>query len=1459
MLALFLACSISAGGLSAQTAYNFGPTALDIPAVTGSGQNILTMDCFAANGYGQWTSSSNTTNSIGYKACFLLSNQLNSKPGSGSWDDAMAGVLGVKQFTYNNSDVYPYPTDVYPTEAIKCVANLKGNVRYVWIDNTSARDQFYVEGFDPATSTNASTGIGIDFVGLGSGSSSAAILKNSTTATYYTEGVISSGTLVSSTNEALYPDMFDVAIDANYLYIVWEEYSSPTYSIYGAAVNLSTNAVTQLGLVAYGRRPTVSIDVRNSGSIGNIDVAYLLTVPGNVNWTEYNESTTLWSSPVSVTTTMSGYGWNWSNATHARIVDASAPGSSSTDKAIYFIASDNNSTPALFLNRIVAGSLSASCNYCDGYYNTTRPANSPIVTSSGYAVMDDYIRAFINPYDGNTSSGSFNHFNCLYVLNYSGGPTHGLTPVMIIQGSNPDSAYCVSGGTTLGSFPYDDPVAKTMHKPYQYVGGANQMGIYVHWTGLNTGDHYVQTDAHSIDQYIEENTLLTAKCTVDNNVNLTSNWLTLYSDPGSAGITGYSGSGILNINNGKKLDIPSGGYGDFVLIGASTINFDNTAGDIIEVDANDQMDFYGSANSSIVGTGEFKFVGSGDYVATGSYGSYVWTISAPATLNLHPGTSLIVGTSYSNPNYFTCTDAEIHANTGTNVITGSGTTWGNLTLNGHSSFTQSIIESDYTGDITSSNPIITIQSNGSAGSAWPSWTNGTGNADYNGTYSSLTFAIDTFEKCLFTTGSNTGHAYIQILGKNIAPNGLIVDQGYVEGISFISPPTGSSWINPYWPITFTGVTFGRIVQYGMDISFLYPPSQAEYTEYSLLVNGCGFQGFDPLSSPNPDGIKVESAADLIAIPGSTPTAAEDALREDITIENNTFEPTIYFPYNGMETDETDGSIEAAIHFSDATGDIISNNISGEKYERGIWNESSTSASHDDTWTFMCTNNISSLAYAGAAGISTDWYTGYIKSDTIFYCTTGQLSGYNDAGHIDFSGYAYNYGPAYTGVNGSQTDIAGVHHPSDPSIDDPAYNIFENNNSGGIQITLDQSNYPTYPYSLVYLGQAGPYSGSWAVFGDNDIEGSTDVASTLSGTPIVDVGNNYWGGSPGVAFSGTNVTYTDHAGDLSSQDISRDFTCTSDDDDASKRKGAKTPLILAADTAMSHCDSLLTNGYGLLIDGFWQDSYDTLRLFMEECPFYVGGKYNAGVASYEGFNYVSNAVTQWQAGGVERWSDFLAWLKQVLYLNPDTTWYCSDVGDMITAFQNNEAEQESAIQYVVNSGKCPGFASLLSAPSYWRHQFWLDSILVKYDTVQPWGKYGWWVDSLVNQDTLANPYDSTIPSLQQENLQILMGQQFAGIQPSSPITSQGLLSAQLLENPIKDEIDVSYQMGRTALVTMELRDVLGRSVPIANAKYQLEQPGSHQASIPAPNLPPGTYYLRITTDAGDAITLKVMKE
>ena len=306
---------------------------------------------------------------------------------------------------------------------------------------------------------------------------------------------------------------------------------------------------------------------------------------------------------------------------------------------------------------------------------------------------------------------------------------------------------------------------------------------------------------------------------------------------------------------------------------------------------------------------------------------------------------------------------------------------------------------------------------------------------------------------------------------------------------------------------------------------------------------------------------------------------------------------------------------------------------------------------------------------------------------------------------------------------------------------------------------------------------------------------------------------------------------------------------------------------SGDTPMSHCDSLFTIGYDDLLDGQMEQSYDTLRHFLEQCPYYIGNKYNSGVISWQAFVSVGSAFSGWTQGGIGRFPDFMSWLKKVLYYNPDTNWYCNDVDQMLKAAPDNQT-LEVICQYVIQSGKCPVLAAYfqetLNAAIQNRHTIWLDSLKyvfeVKEDSLGQSGVY-LWPDS-IGEDTLAHPFtDTVIPTLFQDSLQILLGPQYAGVQQTTPsaMGSQALLSAQLLENPMQDEIDVSYEMGRTALVTMELRDVLGRSVPIANAKYQLEQPGDHNATIPAPNLPPGIYYLRITTDVGDAITLKIVKE
>ena len=411
VLAALASVLLTSAAARAQVPYHF-QVPDDIPPVvsTDAGYDILTMDCLAANGYGQWTSSSSATNENGIPSCFLLSNKLNDMPtpGSSAWDDAQTGVLAAKPFTYNGSDGYPV------SDVMKVAANLKGNVRYVWIDNdsTSGRNSFYVEGFDPGSS-----GIDISFPRLPGNDS----IVQPTHATGVSVPLASGHQLVSVANEANPQDRYDCAIDASFLYIVWEEKASGVYTIWGAVVKLSNDSVVvgatkitpTTGPGSTGRRPTVAVDIRNSILIAPFDVVYLDTLipsnTGNVYWTKYNVGT--FTTPAAIPNLYSGSS-GWESPEHARILVASEYGvapSAMNQRGIYIIAGTGCASTwtschrHLFLERIFSGVPAAHCEYCDGFNNNSRAIGSPVEqggTSYYFNVDDNPICAFANPYEG---------------------------------------------------------------------------------------------------------------------------------------------------------------------------------------------------------------------------------------------------------------------------------------------------------------------------------------------------------------------------------------------------------------------------------------------------------------------------------------------------------------------------------------------------------------------------------------------------------------------------------------------------------------------------------------------------------------------------------------------------------------------------------------------------------------------------------------------------------------------------------------------------------------------------------------------------------------------------------------------------------------------------------------------------------------------------------------------------
>ncbi len=254
------------------------------------------------------------------------------------------------------------------------------------------------------------------------------------------------------------------------------------------------------------------------------------------------------------------------------------------------------------------------------------------------------------------------------------------------------------------------------------------------------------------------------------------------------------------------------------------------------------------------------------------------------------------------------------------------------------------------------------------------------------------------------------------------------------------------------------------------------------------------------------------------------------------------------------------------------------------------------------------------------------------------------------------------------------------------------------------------------------------------------------------------------------------------------------------------------------------------------EGDYETGKDTLEAYIEHCY--------ASPGSPDAFPQIGSAV-----GSIAQQNEWLAfrnWLFSVLYLNPDTIYYCSDADQLIPTFVYDEGPrgddtkgQLAVEQYLVESGKCPAF----------------DTGLVHSLKANWHAAYLKWQDTV--KDSLANPFDSTLPTLQQIGFQLLLGPQYAiannGILPTSMLGNIGIAP-----NPFLDNTVIDYSLNVPATLTVEVFNVLGQrvaspvpSVLTTNGAYLLTLTGSAIAS--------GTYYVRFSVPEGEVQTLKVVKE
>ena len=219
---------------------------------------LLSMDCLAANGTGQWTLSSQagtgttaptaTTFRAGW---YLLANGLY-MPSVGSSTQQC-----VPPGTVNNG-VLP-GTPPAPMEA-KVTANLDNSVTYIWPDPAN-RGQFTVQGFSPSD-------ISIPIKpGFPNSTGSRNVVQPAATISFPNCSTGGNNVVVAGD----YRDEFDVCSDAAFIYIVWCANVAGTNQIFAAVLDGATRTlITGPIAVGAGERPTIGCDPKTTAVLAPI-------------------------------------------------------------------------------------------------------------------------------------------------------------------------------------------------------------------------------------------------------------------------------------------------------------------------------------------------------------------------------------------------------------------------------------------------------------------------------------------------------------------------------------------------------------------------------------------------------------------------------------------------------------------------------------------------------------------------------------------------------------------------------------------------------------------------------------------------------------------------------------------------------------------------------------------------------------------------------------------------------------------------------------------------------------------------------------------------------------------------------------------------------------------------------------------------------------------------------------
>lgn len=561
----------------------------------------LSMESLAANGYGQWTCSSNigTFNFADHTPKWVFSPDQIEVNGSTDWDLSSSGIpkgwflmenilaKPSEQYVVGSTSTHPgcqppgivsggkFSNSNFPVTECKVAANLNGSVRYIGVNPGTSPNQridFFIDGLNtaPSSGVTADGQIDVTLAGLPNPAKNRQIVKNSIHPYIHSPALTNDGTNnhpVTNT-EADYRDAFDDAMDSKYEYVVWNSGGN----IYAAVILLSTGAIATTAFsIGAGIRPTVACDVRNNSSGTPTPVFYVAWISGGlVKVAQYSGNTvqnggikTLLATFIDPFAASTIDNWG-GGATHARIVVSSVSGSA-PEVSVYVLI--NQFTAGLDHDLILYKGLTWNptvdiAKYVDGLLDNGGVTYPSPVSSSTYSLIgiwDKHIAAISNPYDNQT--GVYKQYHCLYqpVFQNNSNGNDIFSPLMLIRGCDNGFPYAGTADTRLllnriaGNAILEDPVS--------WVAAVNQMGLHIHWRsyGSNgaTPTHYYVRNNRTFDEPIEENTLVTNDCIV--------------SDGSSSGSNNHGGTAGAMLSNNVKFTIWSDpNYGAFD--GGSTIS-----------------------------------------------------------------------------------------------------------------------------------------------------------------------------------------------------------------------------------------------------------------------------------------------------------------------------------------------------------------------------------------------------------------------------------------------------------------------------------------------------------------------------------------------------------------------------------------------------------------------------------------------------------------------------------------------------------------------------------------------------------------------------------------------------------------------------------------------------------------------------------------------------------------------